>query len=516
MEGIMKKPWLGNAVFYEIYPQSFKDTNGDGIGDFRGIIEKLDYVRDLGCNAIWMNPCFESPFGDAGYDVSDYCKAAPRYGTNDDLVRLFAEAHSRGIHVLLDLVPGHTSTEHYWYQQSCRAERNEYTDRYVWTSSVWDEPQKPHMNLLRGHSERDGASVLNFFSFQPALNYGFYRPSEKWQQSVNDEGPAATVRELIRIISFWLDMGCDGFRVDMAFSLVKNDEEEKGTIALWQRIFSEVQKEYPDAVFISEWGNPARSSEAGFDMDFLLHCNDYYLDLFHKENPFFSGQKATEADSFVREYLKQYEQIKGKSYICIPSGNHDMIRMAEYCEPDEIKLAFAFLLTMPGCPFVYYGDEIGMRYVHGLASKEGGYYRTGSRTPMQWSSGRNAGFSDADEASLYLPIDSCPLRPDVESQKRDPDSILSAVRKLTALRSSYSCLQSNADIEFVRGDSSLVYRRFDKSGELTVVINPSASGLEIDDLSGEIVLCIGGTASVADKRLTVPPVSCCIIGNRKE
>ena len=133
--------WLNNAVFYEIYPQSFNDTNGDGIGDFNGIIEKLDYIKELGCNAIWINPCFESPFGDAGYDVSDYCKAAPRYGTNEDLKRVFEEAHKRDMHVLLDLVPGHTSVEHKWFRESMKAEKNEFTDRYVWTDSIWEEPQ---------------------------------------------------------------------------------------------------------------------------------------------------------------------------------------------------------------------------------------------------------------------------------------------------------------------------------------------------------------------------------------
>ena len=123
--------WLDNAVFYEIYPQSFLDTNADGIGDFQGIINKLDYIRGLGCNALWINPCFLSPFGDAGYDVADYYRVAPRYGTNEDLKRLFAEAHKREMHVLLDLVPGHTSVEHEWFRESMKAERNAYTDRYV-------------------------------------------------------------------------------------------------------------------------------------------------------------------------------------------------------------------------------------------------------------------------------------------------------------------------------------------------------------------------------------------------
>ena len=172
---ITKQPeWLNNAVFYEIYPQSFNDTNADGIGDFNGIIEKLDYIRELGCNAIWINPCFKSPFGDAGYDVEDYYTAAPRYGTNEDLARVFSEAHARGMHVLLDLVPGHTAVTHKWFKESMKAERNEFTDRYVWTNSIWESPEG--MGCIRGISDRDGSCAVNFFSHQPALNYGFYKP----------------------------------------------------------------------------------------------------------------------------------------------------------------------------------------------------------------------------------------------------------------------------------------------------------------------------------------------------
>ena len=125
----MSATWLNNAIFYEIYPQSFCDSNGDGIGDIPGIISKLDYVKSLGCNALWINPCFDSPFKDAGYDVRDYKKVAPRYGTNEDLQQLFQVAHEKGIHVLLDLVPGHTSEEHPWFLESAKAEKNEYSDR---------------------------------------------------------------------------------------------------------------------------------------------------------------------------------------------------------------------------------------------------------------------------------------------------------------------------------------------------------------------------------------------------
>ena len=234
--------WLDNAVFYEIYPQSFNDTNADGIGDFQGIIEKLDYIRELGCNAIWINPCFLSPFGDAGYDVADYYRVAPRYGTNEDLKRVFEEAHKRDMHVLLDLVPGHTSVEHPWFKESMKADRNEFTDRYVWTNNVWEAPEG--MGSLRGISERDGACAINFFSNQPALNYGFYQPDPEkpWQQSFDDEGPQATLAAMEDVMRFWLNRDSSSFKkgltvttfylakgleFDQVFSIFPKDEKRE-------------------------------------------------------------------------------------------------------------------------------------------------------------------------------------------------------------------------------------------------------------------------------------------------
>ena len=172
----MAAKWLKDTVFYEIYPQSFKDTNSDGIGDFNGIIEKLDYIKSLGCNALWINPCYDSPFKDAGYDVRDYKKVAPRYGTNEDLYRLFDKAHEKGIRVLLDLVPGHTSEEHPWFVESQKAEKNEYSDRFIWTDFCFQGAGG--LPYVGGESERSGCYILNFFKCQPALNYGFYKVTE--------------------------------------------------------------------------------------------------------------------------------------------------------------------------------------------------------------------------------------------------------------------------------------------------------------------------------------------------
>ncbi len=502
--------WLDTAVFYQIYPQSFCDTNADGIGDFNGIIQKLDYIRSVGCTAIWMNPCFDSPFGDAGYDVSDYYLAAPRYGTNDDLKRLFKEAHARGMHVLLDLVPGHTSIEHRWFRESMKAEKNEFTDRYVWTDSVWEEPDG--MANIRGISSRDGSCAVNFFSHQPALNYGFYKPDpkKKWQQAPTDPGPQATLEAMKDVMRFWPGMGADGFRVDMAGSLVKNDPDGKGTIALWQNVRAFLDEEFPDAALVSEWGEPDKSLLGGFHMDFLLHFGpSHYNDLFRCAEPFFSERGKGDASEFVKKYMESRKKAGKNGLICIPSGNHDMDRLARSIEKDSLKIAFAFLMTMPGAPFIYYGDEIGMRYVEGLSSVEGGYNRTGSRSPMQWDSSTNAGFSAAPSKKLYIPIDPMPDRPTVEAQQNDGESLLNEVRRLIAVRQSHTALRSRGDIEFIYAEKNaypLAYIRSDNDERLLCIINPAGHEAEFPYAIKPKykVYSIGGEAYFVGKSVRVP------------
>ncbi len=500
--------WLDDAIFYEIYPQSFNDTNADGIGDFQGIIEKLDYIKELGCNALWINPCFASPFGDAGYDVADYYSVAPRYGTNEDLKRLFIEAHKRGMHVLLDLVPGHTSIEHPWFKESAKEEKNPYTDRYVWTSSVWEFPDG--MGCLRGISERDAACIVNFFSNQPALNYGFYNIDQPWQQSMDDEGPKATLEEMKNVMRFWLTMGCDGFRVDMAGSLVKNDPESKGTIKLWQNVREFLDKEFPEAALVSEWGEPDKSIQGGFHMDFLLHFGpSHYNDLFRCEEPFFSSRGKGDVYKFVEKYKENYEKSEKKGLICIPSGNHDMERLARHLHGDELKIAFAFLLSMPGAPFIYYGDEIGMRYVENLASVEGGYIRTGSRSPMQWDDGVNAGFSAAPKEKLYIKQDESPDRPTAKAQMEDENSLYNEIRRLIKVRQSYLPLKSKGEIEFVNakeGAYPLAYVRSSGDEKILVIINPSqkASSFESGYELKETLYSFGGEATKEAGKISVP------------
>ena len=433
--------WLKEGILYHIYPSSFKDSDGDGIGDLEGIRSKLPYVKSLGANTIWLSPVFRSEFEDGGYDITDFYRIDPRFGTNSQLVQLVREAHDLGIRVCLDLVAGHTSDKHPWFRQSSEADPElQYSDYYIWSDSKDSFPTK---KFVRSDAARDGNYMKNFFDIQPALNYGFANRTRGWQQAPEDPAPMATREAMKDVMRFWLSNGCDGFRVDMAGSLVKNDPDGAATVKLWQDFRAFLDAEYPEAAMISEWGEPDKSLLGGFHMDFLLHFGpSHYNDLFRCDEPYFSRRGKGSADEFVKKYIENYKKTDGKGLICIPSGNHDMDRMRRFLDPHEMKVSFAFLLSMPGAPFIYYGDEIGMRYVEGLTSKEGGFGRTGSRTPMQWSAAANAGFSDGAAESLYLPIDPAEDRPTAEGELADENSLLSEVRRLIKLRGEHKALQS--------------------------------------------------------------------------
>lgn len=541
--------WLNDACFYEIYPQTFCDSNGDGIGDIQGIIQKLDYIRDTGFNALWINPCFDSPFKDAGYDVRDYKKVAPRYGSNEDLIQLFQEAHRRGIHVLLDLVPGHTSEEHEWFLESKKAEENAFSDRYVWTNFGFQGAKD--FKYVAGESDRDGAYILNFFNCQPALNYGFGRQDEKWMMAPDSPAAIGTREAMKDVMKFWMDLGCDGFRVDMASSLVKNDtEDKKYTQAIWQNVRSWLDQNYPEAAIVSEWGYGFQAFDAGFHMDFTLNdpgCG--YTSLFrdysnprgdrdwvlleskketaklYKEHTSHDPEKPWREDcltqdhsyfrkdghgditTFLADYEGRYAAARGKGYISLITGNHDTPRINFTLDDTERRLSFAFIYTMPGVPFMYYGDEIGMKYRY-LPSKEGGFQRTGSRTPMQWTGGKNLGFSEASEDALYLPVEDEKDAPNVESQLADEGSLLHFVKDLLKLRHENRDLQADGSFEVLHGESRdplFVYRR----GDLICAVNPSGDERSFDlskrdakALCGEKIFSYGETGYDAG-RLTL-------------
>jgi maltose alpha-D-glucosyltransferase/alpha-amylase len=510
--GLVSPSWLKEAIFYQVYPQSFYDSNSDGIGDIPGIIQKLDYLQWLGINAVWLNPCFVSPFQDAGYDVADYYRVAPRYGTNRDLYRLCREAHRRHIRICLDLVAGHTSLEHPWFKASCRPHRAKYSDRYIWAPPGISDADIP-LSFIRGYAQREDNFIANFFYFQPALNYGFAQPAagRAWQQAVDASGPLETRKELIRIMSYWLDHGVDGFRVDMAYSLVKLDSGHKETIKMWQDIGHKIHALYPDMALIAEWGNPEESINAGFDIDFIMHIGvGGYAELLLNDNCFFRRHNSGDIRNFLESYMQQTAKTQGKGLIAIPSGNHDIRRPAADDRTfNDLKVIFTFLLTWPGVPFIYYGDEIGMRYIKGLKSIEGGYARTGSRTPMQWDDGPNAGFSLAEKDRLYLPPDPRPNRPTVQQQASDRGSLLNHVRALIELRNHYPALQGTGTLiplKVEKGDHHFAYIRQSGDERFLIILNPNAGiaqiqleNIKTDNL--EPLVCHGVQAHIEDNNI---------------
>lgn len=493
--------WLDEAVIYHIYPSSFMDSNGDGYGDLEGIRSKLDYIQETGFNTIWISPVFCSEFEDGGYDITDFYKIDPRFGTNSDLVKLVDEAHSKGLRICLDLVAGHTSDKHHWFQESAQGDPNgHYSDYYIWTKGKEQTPPKPERGgWVDNDYPRDGYYLMNYYDIQPALNYGYYKPNpdHTWEQSYDAPGPKAVRNELKNIISFWFDKGVDGFRCDLAWSLVKGDDEEfNGVRKLWNEIFTWQSETYPDTIFLSEWSSPIESIACGFDIDIIRHngCGKtMYRDLVHNtsRNPNKKTGKYTPKDcwfdksgngqfsSFVVPFIEMYKTTKGHGYPCMPTSSHDTWRLNrnQRSTPEELKVAMTFFLTMPWVPIVYYGEEIGMRSMDGLPSIEGSRDRSAQRSPMQWGEGPTASFSTCDPSQLYLPIDPNPERPTVERQLSDPQSLLNYVKDLLVLRSSIPALANSSDwrmISDVHSAYPVVYERSSPESKYLVILNPRA------------------------------------------
>ncbi|MDR1940597.1 MAG: glycosylase [Clostridiales bacterium] len=493
----MKYDWLESAVFYEVYPTSFYDSNGDGVGDIAGIIQKLDYIKELGANGIWLNPCFESPFGDGGYDVSDYCKVDGRFGTNADMEELFAEAKKRGIKIILDLVMGHTSITHPWFRASQKDEKNQYTDAYIW-KDFSNPAEIRDGQFLGGMSEREGMFRVNYYAIQPALNYGYLKPKARWQQAMDAEAPMKNRQRLIDVCKFWLGMGASGFRVDMANYMVKDDPKREGNIAFWNDVIPKIKQEYPESIFVSEWFNSRQSvKKSAFDIDFT---GGYFLysvwpgnDPAERENfskNAYLGENAKRFFSGIVQIYSAAKNVKSKGYQAITLGNHDRERASLGRSFDQLKAAFAFHLTMPHVPFIYYGDEVGMSYNTTVKSKDGGYKRTGSRTPMQWSNQKNRGFSAAEPSALYLPTESDPARC-VEAQAGADGSLYETVKKLVALRRKLRSLRADGGFKLLSLNVSglpFIYKRVSDADETVVILYPkkqaaSFSVKKLGDLS---------------------------------
>lgn len=481
--------WLKDAVIYHIYPSTFQDSDGDGIGDLNGIISRLDYIQSIGINTIWISPVFSSEFKDGGYDITDFYSIDKRFGNNETLSELVKEAHARNIKVCLDLVAGHTSDKHPWFLESKSSKKElRYSDYYIWTN---DKKQKPK-KYVDSDAKRNGYYMKNFFDCQPALNYGFANPNPNhpWEQPLNAPGPKAVRRELKNIIAFWMDKGIDGFRVDMAKSLIKQDDKNHtATMDFWQDIIGWFNAEYPEGIMMSEWSVPHEAIKAGFNIDLIIHNGvKIYRNLICNTNDknepnkcYFDKSGEGQIKEFVTNYGHEYAATRDLGYATMPTCSHDIWRLnrLQRNTPAELKVALTLFLTMPWPPIIYYGEEIGMRNIEDAPYKEGSKSsrnRSSCRTPMQWDKGINAGFSSALPEQIYLPIDPSPNYPTVASQENDPQSILNYVRQLLALRKAIPALGTRGQwkaISDLEHPYPFAYMRWIENEQYIIALNPS-------------------------------------------
>jgi alpha-glucosidase len=445
-----KAQWWKTGVIYQIYPRSFMDSNGDGIGDLAGITRKLDYLQWLGVDAIWLSPIFESPMKDFGYDISNYIAIDPTFGTMDDFDELVREAHGRGIKIVLDYVPNHTSDLHAWFIESRAGRDSPKRDWYVWADPTPDgDPPNNWLSYFGGPAwtldEKTGQYYLhNFLPEQPDLN--FRNPEVK--QAVFDD------------IRFWLDRGVDGFRIDTVDRMVKdpdlrdnppNADYVQGVhnpVNALLRVHSEGAPGIHD--LIREFQQVIKSYDDRVSIGEIQYLNDpadmvvYYGEAESQEIdlPFNFGLillpwKAEAIHNFVNAYDAVIPKHGWPNYVL---GNHDQHRLATRVGGrDQARVAAMLLLTLRGTPFIYNGDELGIENVdipqHLVQDPQGknlpGYTRDVTRTPMQWDDSPHAGFSTAEP---WLPLAHDYAAYNVKTEQTDPTSILNLYHRLLGYR----------------------------------------------------------------------------------
>ena len=439
--------WWQSGVVYQIYPLSFSDSNGDGMGDLRGIRERLDYLVWLGVDALWISPFYPSPMADFGYDVSDYCGVDARFGDVSEFDALLAEAHRRGLRIILDFIPNHTSDQHPFFQEARSSRESELRDYYIWRDPAPDGG--PPNNWL---SEFGGSA----WQLDAATGQYYYHAFLKEQPDLNWRNPR--VREAMHgFLRFWLERGVDGFRIDAIHHLFKDEAlrnnpqnpEYRPGMSPRRRLIRKYTTDLPevhDAVrelraLVESYGERVLIGEAWLPFDRLMAYYGASLDCFHLPFNFHLIGTRWEAPA-LRAMIDEYEAALPRG--AWPNwvlGNHDRSRIATRVGRAQARVAAVLLCTLRGTPTLYYGDELGMvdvpippslvqdpyeKNVPGL-----GLGRDPERTPMQWSPAAHAGFSSA---APWLPLSDTYARDNVEVQREDPASLLSLYRALLALR----------------------------------------------------------------------------------
>ena len=495
--------WYKDAIIYQVHVRSFYDSNGDGIGDFPGLEQKLDYLQELGTNAIWLMPFFPSPLRDDGYDIADYYSVHSSYGTLDDFRKFLKAAHDRGIRVIIEMVLNHTSEQHPWFQESRSSQDNLRRDWYVWsdTDTRYKGARIIFLDTEMSNWAWDPISKSyywhRFFSHQPDLNY---------------DNPAVR-QEMWNVMKFWLEMGVDAFRLDAVPYLVEREgtscENLPETHEILKDLRRKLDQEFPGRMLLAE------ANQWPADLRPYFGDGDEFHMAFHFPlmPRMFMGVKLEDRKP-ITEILQQTPEIPASCQWCLFLRNHDELtlemvkdlerdymydtyaqnktmrinlgirrRLAPLLDNDRrrIELMNGILMSLPGTPIIYYGDEIGMGDNINLGD------RNGVRTPMQWSGGWNGGFSGADPESLYAPLILNPVygyqAVNVLSQRRSEHSLLSWMRRIIAVRRSTGVF-GKGSIEFLYPANHRVLAYMRQLGKETVLavnnLSSAAQAVELD------------------------------------
>ena len=510
--------WWRDGIIYQIYPRSFADSNADGIGDLPGIISKLDYLQELGIDAIWLSPIYPSPDVDYGYDVADYNAIDPKFGTMQDFEELVKKAKKRGIHIIMDLVLNHTSDEHPWFLESKKSRDNSFHDWYLWRDPKPDGSPPNNWQAIFGGPA---------WEYVPELGQYYYHMFFKQQPDLNWRNPLVR-NAMLDVFRFWLNKGVDGFRLDVFNAYFKDpaftDNPPKIGIRSFDRqehIFDVSQPEmYPllneiRAIMDSKkqtyvvgetfLADPERTAS---------YCGDEKL---HAAFHFDFANNRWHPKRFLKSACKWYAALSEDAWPNNFLSNHDMHRTAtRYClgEDDRrAKVAAAMLLTIKGTPFIYFGEEIGMRDIPirkkaDVKDPVGRHFwpffkgRDGCRSPMQWTSENNAGFSTADP---WLPVHNNYPKRNVANQSADSDSLLNTIKQLIQIRKAELALQRGNFVPiFDDPQYLLAFFRTYQEQQVLVVLNFSSRELLFEMPEGNWVALFGAEPPATDF-LTIMP-----------
>ncbi len=495
--------WYKDAVIYQLHVRTFCDSNGDGIGDFVGLTQRLDYLQELGTNTIWLLPFYPSPLRDDGYDIADYTTVHPSYGTLDDFKAFLTAAHNRGLRVLIEMVMNHTSDQHPWFQEARSSRDNPKRDWYVWSDT---DTKYKGVRIIFIDTE------LSNWTWDPVSKSYYWHRFFSHQPDLNFDNPDV-FEAMWEIMRFWLDMGVDGFRLDAVPYLVERESTSCENLPETHAVIKEVRKRldqfYPGRMLLAEANQWPADVRAYFGDGDEFHTA-FHFPLMPR---MFMAVKLEDRKPII-EILDQTPPIPANCQWCIFLRNHDELtlemvtdverdymydeyatdktmrinlgirrRLAPMMENDRrrIELLNGLLMSMPGTPIVYYGDEIGMGDNIYLGD------RNGVRTPMQWNGGTNAGFSFADPERLYSPLISNSVYGyqvvNVDSQRRFSHSLLSWMKALIKTRNSYRVF-SRGTMEFLRPSNHRVLAYIRELGnEKILVVNnlsSSAQAVELD------------------------------------